>query len=226
GEVDIGTNSIPINLRRRFHKYLEDMYVSEKGASWSAKRPEQVGYKPMDIFVLLPSTHPSHQPPYSSSGLPLLFQHLLVSDYLNHSKHATRQHYSSTLTLLFGHDKRSPMVEFVLLFEIRKARTVVLNSGVCSCRCWDGPVIPGTDPIPDSVGNQNSWLARVTPGTLGTRILELSHRYSNTHPVGLQMQQPPRGETWVGITCDISRSNVTQVLPGGWLHISLHFQNF
>ncbi|KAF7383114.1 hypothetical protein HZH68_014963 [Vespula germanica] len=40
-----------------------------------------------------------------------------------------------------GHDKRSSIVEFVLLFEIRKARTVVLNSGVCSCRCWDGPVI-------------------------------------------------------------------------------------
>ncbi|KAF7386180.1 hypothetical protein HZH68_013312 [Vespula germanica] len=31
-------------------------------------------------------------------------------------------------------------------------------------------------------------------------------------------QQPPRGETWVGITCDISKSNVTQVLPGEWLH--------
>ncbi|KAF7382070.1 hypothetical protein HZH66_013502 [Vespula vulgaris] len=131
------------------------MYVSEKGASWSAKRPEQVGYKPMDIFVLLPSTHPSHQPPYSSSGLPLLFQHLLVSDYLNHSKHATRININklfvdleSEVTIILalsrccvGHDKRSPMVEFVLLFEIRKARTVVLNSGVCSCRCWDGPVI-------------------------------------------------------------------------------------
>ncbi|KAL2713398.1 hypothetical protein V1478_017096 [Vespula squamosa] len=44
--------------------------------------------------------------------------------------------------------------------------------------------------------------------------------------MGLRMQQPPRGETWVGITCDVSKSNVTQVLPGGWLHISLHFPNF
>ncbi|KAL2732753.1 hypothetical protein V1477_014994 [Vespula maculifrons] len=25
-------------------------------------------------------------------------------------------------------------------------------------------------------------------------------------PVGLQMQQPPRGETWVGITCDVYKS--------------------
>ncbi|KAL2711786.1 hypothetical protein V1478_018807, partial [Vespula squamosa] len=42
--------------------------------------------------------------------------------------------------------------------------------------------------------------------------------------VGLQKQQPPRGETWVGITCDISKSNMTQVLPGEWLHyISMRY---
>ncbi|KAL2732468.1 neurotrimin-like isoform X2 [Vespula maculifrons] len=37
-------------------------------------------------------------------------------------------------------------------------------------------------------------------------------------PVGPKVQQPPRGGTWVGITCDIS---ITQVLPGEWLHISI-----
>ncbi|KAF7411871.1 hypothetical protein HZH66_000767 [Vespula vulgaris] len=33
------------------------------------------------------------------------------------------------------------------------------------------------------------------------------------------MQQPPRGGTWVGSTCAISKSHGTQVLPGEWLHI-------
>ncbi|KAL2713397.1 hypothetical protein V1478_017095 [Vespula squamosa] len=149
------------------------MYVSEKGASWSAKRAEQVGYKPMDIFVLLPSTHPSHQPPYSSSGLPLLFQHLLVSDYLNHWKHATRVTVILTLARLVESDQRSYRGIRLL---------IVLNSGVCSCRCWDGPVIRKRELTLFQIafGKQNSWLARVTLGTLGTRILERSHRYSNT----------------------------------------------
>ncbi|KAF7404534.1 hypothetical protein HZH66_003440 [Vespula vulgaris] len=31
---------------------------------------------------------------------------------------------------------KSPTVDFVLLFEIRKAWTVVLNSDECSYRCW------------------------------------------------------------------------------------------
>ncbi|KAF7388874.1 hypothetical protein HZH66_010011 [Vespula vulgaris] len=43
--------------------------------------------------------------------------------------------------------------------------------------------------------------------------------------VGLQMQQPPRGETWVGSTYDISKSKFGQVLPGEWLRVSLRFQN-
>ncbi|KAF7399828.1 hypothetical protein HZH68_008420 [Vespula germanica] len=34
---------------------------------------------------------------------------------------------------------------------------------------------------------------------------------SETH--GLQMQQPPRGGTWVGSTCDISETHRLQVLP-------------
>ncbi|KAL2714005.1 hypothetical protein V1478_016562, partial [Vespula squamosa] len=47
-------------------------------------------------------------------------------------------------------------------------------------------------------------------------------------PVGPQMQQPPSGGTWVGITCDIcdlSLDYVTQVLPGEWLHTLMYFQN-
>ncbi|KAL2739502.1 hypothetical protein V1477_010891 [Vespula maculifrons] len=58
------------------------------------------------------------------------------------------------------------------------------------------------------------------------------HRHSHTvfstsinKPMGLQMQQPPRGETWVGGTCNISKSNSMQVLPGEWLHILIYFQN-
>ncbi|KAL2730889.1 hypothetical protein V1478_005302 [Vespula squamosa] len=35
------------------------------------------------------------------------------------------------------------------------------------------------------------------------------------------MQQPPRGETWVGSTCKKSKFNMMQVLPGEWLHISI-----
>ncbi|KAL2737490.1 hypothetical protein V1477_012446, partial [Vespula maculifrons] len=46
-------------------------------------------------------------------------------------------------------------------------------------------------------------------------------RYGHRWFVGLQMQQPPRGETWVGSTCDISKSYCMQVLPGEWLHISI-----
>ncbi|KAL2734250.1 hypothetical protein V1478_003948 [Vespula squamosa] len=42
--------------------------------------------------------------------------------------------------------------------------------------------------------------------------------------MGLQMQQPPRGETWVGMTCNYRNlylDYIMQVLPGEWLHISL-----
>ncbi|KAL2746779.1 hypothetical protein V1477_005149 [Vespula maculifrons] len=39
------------------------------------------------------------------------------------------------------------------------------------------------------------------------------------------MQQPPRGETWVGSTCDISKSYEMQVLPGEWLHILVRVLN-
>ncbi|KAL2734301.1 hypothetical protein V1478_003999 [Vespula squamosa] len=39
------------------------------------------------------------------------------------------------------------------------------------------------------------------------------------------MQQPPSGETWVGNTCDISKSYDMQVLPGGWLHIYNKLKN-
>ncbi|KAL2721881.1 hypothetical protein V1477_020701 [Vespula maculifrons] len=57
-------------------------------------------------------------------------------------------------------------------------------------------------------------------------------------PVDLHMQQPPRGGIWVGITCDLSKSNyelpnsyyydsiifdnTVQVIPSEWLHISVH----
>ncbi|KAL2741921.1 hypothetical protein V1477_009550 [Vespula maculifrons] len=60
-------------------------------------------------------------------------------------------------------------------------------------------------------------------------------------PVDLHMQQPPSGGIWVGITCDLSKSNyklsnyyyshsiifdnTIQVIPGEWLHISVRFQN-
>ncbi|KAL2726931.1 neurotrimin-like isoform X2 [Vespula squamosa] len=37
--------------------------------------------------------------------------------------------------------------------------------------------------------------------------------------VGPQMQQPPRGGTWVGSTCDLSKFYRMQVLPSEWLHI-------
>ncbi|KAL2713855.1 hypothetical protein V1478_016412 [Vespula squamosa] len=36
-------------------------------------------------------------------------------------------------------------------------------------------------------------------------------------PLALQMQQPPRGGTWVGSTCDISKSYEMQILPSKWL---------
>ncbi|KAL2721576.1 hypothetical protein V1477_020396 [Vespula maculifrons] len=45
-------------------------------------------------------------------------------------------------------------------------------------------------------------------------------------PVGLQMQQPPRGGTWVGSTCDTSATHRLQVLPSEWLHSSRFFQDF
>ncbi|KAF7401056.1 hypothetical protein HZH68_006876 [Vespula germanica] len=39
------------------------------------------------------------------------------------------------------------------------------------------------------------------------------------------MQQPPRGGTWVGITCDISETRRLQVLPSKWLRSSRLFQD-
>ncbi|KAL2721150.1 hypothetical protein V1477_019970 [Vespula maculifrons] len=36
---------------------------------------------------------------------------------------------------------------------------------------------------------------------------------------GSPMQQPPRGGTWVGSTCDVSISYSLQVFPSEWLHI-------
>nr|KAF7423655.1 hypothetical protein H0235_008938 [Vespula pensylvanica] len=40
------------------------------------------------------------------------------------------------------------------------------------------------------------------------------------------MQQPPRGGTWVGITCDTSETRRLQVLPSEWLRSSRFFQDF
>ncbi|KAL2747423.1 LOW QUALITY PROTEIN: hypothetical protein V1477_004115 [Vespula maculifrons] len=40
---------------------------------------------------------------------------------------------------------------------------------------------------------------------------------------GSPMQQPPRGVTWVGSTCYISKSYKVQVFPSEWLHISKSF---
>ncbi|KAL2728166.1 hypothetical protein V1477_017442 [Vespula maculifrons] len=39
------------------------------------------------------------------------------------------------------------------------------------------------------------------------------------------MQQPPRGGTWVGSTCDISETHRLQVLPSKWLRSSRFFQD-
>ncbi|KAL2742124.1 LOW QUALITY PROTEIN: hypothetical protein V1477_009753 [Vespula maculifrons] len=52
-----------------------------------------------------------------------------------------------------------------------------------------------------------------------SRILE-----SRIPLVGPQMQQPPRGGTWVGSTYNILKSIMIQVLPGEWLHVSVKFQ--
>ncbi|KAL2748900.1 neurotrimin-like isoform X2 [Vespula maculifrons] len=45
-------------------------------------------------------------------------------------------------------------------------------------------------------------------------------------PVGPKVQQPPRGGTWVGSTCDTSETHRLQVLPSEWLHSSRFFQDF
>ncbi|KAF7402235.1 hypothetical protein HZH66_004502 [Vespula vulgaris] len=39
----------------------------------------------------------------------------------------------------------------------------------------------------------------------------------------LQMQEPPRGGTWVGRTWDMSKSRMLQVLSNKWLHSSRYF---
>ncbi|KAL2751352.1 hypothetical protein V1477_000510 [Vespula maculifrons] len=43
---------------------------------------------------------------------------------------------------------------------------------------------------------------------------------------GLQLQQPPRGGTWVGSTCVSSKSYGVQVLPSEWLRSVRLLQNF
>ncbi|KAL2721579.1 hypothetical protein V1477_020399 [Vespula maculifrons] len=45
-------------------------------------------------------------------------------------------------------------------------------------------------------------------------------------PVGPKVQQPPRGGTWVGSTCDTSETHRLQVLPSEWLHSSRFIQDF
>ncbi|KAL2741268.1 hypothetical protein V1477_010329, partial [Vespula maculifrons] len=43
--------------------------------------------------------------------------------------------------------------------------------------------------------------------------------------MGLQKQQPPRGGTWVGNTCDMSKSCRLQLSPCEWLRSLRFFQN-
>ncbi|KAL2720822.1 hypothetical protein V1478_009868 [Vespula squamosa] len=90
-----------------------------------------------------------------------------------------------------------------------------------------------------NTGRIGRTLARVSVGTCrrvewsaickrGLTLLQLAPAFlvstcnpanANCRPVGPQMQQPPRGGTWVGSTCNISKSFEMQVLPSEWLHI-------
>ncbi|KAF7398335.1 hypothetical protein HZH66_006232 [Vespula vulgaris] len=48
---------------------------------------------------------------------------------------------------------------------------------------------------------------------------------SSLQSAGLQKQQPPRGGTWVGSTCRTSKSFEKQVVSSEWLRTSRLFQN-
>ncbi|KAL2732992.1 hypothetical protein V1477_015233 [Vespula maculifrons] len=52
--------------------------------------------------------------------------------------------------------------------------------------------------------------------------LQFAEKPEAPEPAGPQMQQPPRGGTWVDSTC-MRQSNMMQVLSGEWLHTSIKF---
>ncbi|KAL2732797.1 LOW QUALITY PROTEIN: uncharacterized protein V1477_015038 [Vespula maculifrons] len=68
-------------------------------------------------------------------------------------------------------------------------------------------------------------LSRHTTGRV-SRCLKPTVWTVEQSPVGPEVQQPPRGGTWVGSTCDTSKTHRLQVLPSEWLRSSRFFQDF